>query len=41
MVYGAVVASFNIEDFSVNRQKRVQLSEISARYRELQDAVRF
>ena len=41
MVYGAVVASFNIEDFSVNRQKRVQFSEISTRYRELQDAVRF
>ena len=41
MVYGTVVASFNIEDFSINRQKRVQFSEISSRYRELQDAVRF
>ena len=41
MVYGAVVASFNIEDFSINRQKRVAFSEISSRYRELQDAVRF
>ena len=41
MVYGAVVASFNIEDFSINRQRRVQFSEISSRYRELQDAVRF
>ncbi len=41
MVYGAVVASFNIEDFSVNRQKRVVLAEISSRYRELQDAARF
>ena len=41
MVYGAVVASFNIEDFSINRQKRVVFSEISSRYRELQDAVRF
>ncbi len=41
MVYGAVVASFNIEDFSINRQKRVQFSEILSRYRELQDAVRF
>ena len=41
MVYGAVVASFNIEDFSVNRQKCVKFSEISSRYRELQDAVRF
>ena len=41
MVYGAVVASFNIEDFSINRQKDVQFSEISSRYRELQKAVHF
>ena len=41
MVYGAVVASFNIEDFSINRQKDVQFTEISSRYRELQEAVRF
>ena len=41
MVYGAVVASFNIEDFSVDRQKRVKFSEISSRYHELQEAARF
>jgi sugar/nucleoside kinase (ribokinase family) len=41
MMYGTVVASFNIEDFSINRQKSVQFSEIEGRYRELQDAVRF
>ena len=41
MVYGAVVASFNIEDFSVDRQKRVEFSEISSRYRKLQEFVRF
>ena len=41
MIYGAVIASFNIEDFSIDRQKRVQFSEISARYSELQEAVRF
>ncbi len=41
MMYGTVVASFNIEDFSINRQKTVQFSEIEARYRELQEAVRF
>ena len=41
MVYGTVVASFNIEDFSINRQKDVQFSEISSRYRELQEAVHF
>ena len=41
MMYGTVVASFNIEDFSINRQKSVQFSEIEARYHELQDAVQF
>ena len=41
MMYGTVVASFNIEDFSINRQKSVQIHEIEARYRELQDVVRF
>ena len=41
MIYGTVIASFNIEDFSVNRQKRVKFSEISSRYGELQQAVRF
>ena len=41
MMYGTVVASFNIEDFSINRQKTVQFGQIEARYRELQDAVRF
>ena len=41
MVYGAVAASFNIEDFSVNRQKRVTLAEISSRYEELQAAAHF
>lgn len=41
MIYGTVVASFNIEDFSINRQKSVQFHEIEARYRELQNAVLF
>lgn len=41
MMYGTVVASFNIEGFSINRQKSVQFDEIEARYRELQEAVRF
>ena len=41
MIYGTVIASFNIEDFSVNRQKCVKFSEISSRYSELQEAVRF
>lgn len=41
MMSGTVIASFNIEDFSINRQKSVQFSEIEARYQELQNAVRF
>ena len=41
MIYGTAVASFTIEDFSINRQTSVQFSDISARYAELQEAVRF
>ncbi len=41
MIYGTVVASFNIEDFSINRQTRVRFTEISTRYEELQELVRF
>ncbi len=41
IIYGTVVASFNIEDFSINRQTSVQFSDISARYAALQEAVRF
>ncbi len=41
MVYGTIIASFNIEDFSINRERNVQFSEISSRYHELQEAVRF
>ena len=41
MMYGTVIASFNIEDFSVNRQLSVQFEDIEKRYRELQEAVRF
>lgn len=41
MIYGTVIASFNIEDFSVNRQKCVKFSEILSRYGELQKAARF
>lgn len=41
MIYGTVAASFTIEDFSINRQTSVRFSDISARYAELQEAVRF
>ncbi|MXV78008.1 sugar kinase [Candidatus Poribacteria bacterium] len=41
MIYGTVIASFNIEDFSVNRQQTVQFEEIKVRYQELQEAAWF
>jgi sugar/nucleoside kinase (ribokinase family) len=34
MIYGTLVASFNIEDFSLERFKRLQRKEIDARYDE-------
>jgi sugar/nucleoside kinase (ribokinase family) len=33
LVFGSVMASFNVEDFSLNRMKRLQYREIEARYR--------
>lgn len=41
MIYGTVSASFNIEDFTINRQKTVQFDEIEGRYKELQEIARF
>jgi len=33
IVFGSVMASFNVEDFSLNRMKRLEQREIEARYR--------
>jgi sugar/nucleoside kinase (ribokinase family) len=33
IVFGSVMASFNVEDFSLNRMKRLDYKEIEARYR--------
>jgi sugar/nucleoside kinase (ribokinase family) len=33
IVFGSVMASFNVEDFSLNRMKRLEYREIEARYR--------
>jgi sugar/nucleoside kinase (ribokinase family) len=41
IIYGTVVASFNVEDFSLNRQRTLTRLEIDARYRQIQDAVSF
>ena len=34
MIYGSVVASFNVEDFSLNRFKQIERHDIDARYQE-------
>jgi sugar/nucleoside kinase (ribokinase family) len=34
VIYGSVLASFNVEDFSLNRMRRLTLEEIHERYRE-------
>ena len=41
IIYGTVVASFNVQDFSLNRQRTLTRSEIDFRYRQLQEAVAF
>lgn len=34
MIHGSVLASFNVEDFSLNRMQQITRSDIDARYRE-------
>jgi hypothetical protein len=41
IIYGTVVASFNVEDFSLNRQRRLTRSEIEDRYRQVYEAALF
>jgi hypothetical protein len=41
MVYGSVMASFNVEKFSMDRLKTLTQAEIKARYREFKELVRF
>ena len=41
VVYGSVVASFNAEDFSLNRLKTLTMDEIEKRYNELKDMREF
>ena len=36
VVYGSVLASYNVEDFSLNRMRRLTAADITARYREFQ-----
>lgn len=41
IVYGSAVASFNVEDFSLNRLKKIAMNDIEARYKEFESMVRF
>jgi sugar/nucleoside kinase (ribokinase family) len=40
IIYGSVVASFTVEDFSLNRLRRLTLAEIEDRRRDFQEMVR-
>jgi len=41
IVFGSVMASFNVEDFSLNRMRSLDYSEIEARYREFKALTHF
>jgi len=41
IVYGSVIASFNVEDFSLNRQRTLTRAEIEHRFAELQAISKF
>jgi len=41
IVYGSVLASFTVEDFSLNRLRRLDEEEIETRYRAFQEMTRF
>ena len=41
VIYGSVLASYNVESFSVNRLARLKRSEIETRYRQFKDLTRF
>jgi hypothetical protein len=41
VIYGSVMASFTVEDFSLNRLKRLKHSEIHQRYREFKTLTHF
>jgi len=41
IVYGSVIASFNVEDFSLNRQRTLTRAEIEGRFTEMQSISKF
>ena len=41
VVYGSVLASYNVEDFSLNRMRRLTDADIAARYRAFKEIAYF
>lgn len=41
IIYGTIVASFNVEDFSLERQRVLKRAEINRRYEELRESTRY
>jgi sugar/nucleoside kinase (ribokinase family) len=41
LIYGSAIASFNVEDFSFNRLKKLTMKELEARYQEFKALTRF
>jgi len=41
LIFGSVMASFNVEDFSLDRMKRLEYREIEARYRSFKSLTHF
>lgn len=41
LIFGSVMASFNVEDFSLDRMKRLEYREIEARYRSFKQLTHF
>ena len=41
VIYGSVMASFNVEDFSLERMKRLHPAEIETRYKKFKEITHF
>lgn len=41
IIFGSVMASFNVEDFSLNRMKKLEYKEIESRFREFKSMTNF
>jgi hypothetical protein len=41
IIYGSILASFAVEDFSVNRLLEISMSDINSRYRHFRSITKF